>query len=103
MSAIALGTHARHHSPKNSNMRRVQSVGSDILIPAKNSRHSSPPRGQAGRNSLSRRGRNPQNESNDKILSSSLRGLNQSAQGSKDFQSEIYQLQKQLNTLESSR
>lgn len=100
LSAIALGTHQRQYSPK-SGMRRVQSVGSDVLIPRKNSRHSSPP----NRNSMSRRARNPNNENNNnKVgLSASLRGLAQSFQNSKDVQTEISHLQKQLNSIESSR
>lgn len=102
MSAIALGTHQRQHSPKNS-MRRVQSVGSDALIPSKSLRHTSPSRGQSNRNTLTRKGRNNQNQ-NEKNYSLTSRGLAQSSsQISKDIQSELHQLQKQLNTIESSR
>lgn len=103
MSAIALGTHQRYLSPK-SGMRRVQSVGSDVLISSKSLRHTSPIRGQPNRNILSRRGKNIGNgNENEKVNSSSLKGLSQSLQSSKDVQSEIYHLQKQLNGIESSR
>jgi hypothetical protein len=98
-SAMALGNRPNKSNLSSMTMRRVQSVGPDVLIPPKNHRNISPPQSPSNRHALS--------NSMKRTAAGRLRGTvrqNKSQQEiTKDLEHEIKALQKQLNSLESTK
>jgi hypothetical protein len=91
LSAVALGNRPRVLTPNV--MRRVQSVGPDLLLPLKHRANSPPVSPSRGSFSLRRTGRGGTGKGS-RMKNSS---------GSETFQSEIKSLQKQLHALLSSK
>jgi hypothetical protein len=101
LSAIALGNHPPRVFTPNSVMRRVQSVGPDSLLPIKH-RANSPGGARGPPLSPSHRGNTSSLRRNGGGRSSAGTGI-RSGVGQQSFQTEIKSLQRQLDSLLSSK